>query len=111
MKFLARLLILAVVIFLVSKGGLLKVDSFLAALYGSVVLALVNAFLKPVLRFVAFPLTVATLGLFALVLNVLLFYLVVALVPGLHIVGFLQTVVAAFVVSVTTAVLTRIAGL
>ncbi|MBI5446297.1 MAG: phage holin family protein, partial [Deltaproteobacteria bacterium] len=99
------------VIFLVARGGLLKADSFVAALAGSVVLALVNAFVKPVLRFIALPLTIATLGLFALVLNVLLFYLVVTLVPGLETVGFVQTVVAAFVVSVTTAVVTKIAGL
>jgi putative membrane protein len=105
------MLLLAVVIFVVARGGLLKADSFVAALYGSVVLALVNAFVKPVLSFIALPITIATLGLFALVLNVLLFYLVVSFVPGLAIVGFVQTVAAAFIVSVATAVLTRIAGL
>lgn len=111
MKFLVRTLILVIVIFLVGKLGLLKADSFLAAATGGIVLALVNAFVKPIVRFIAFPLTLMTLGLFALVLNVVLFYGVVALVPGLHIVGFLQTVVAAFAVSITTAILGKIAGL
>ncbi len=107
MRFLARLLISALVLFGVaylSKGALLRVDTLTAAFYAAVVFAVVNAVVKPVVTLLAFPLTMMTLGLFSFVVNALFFYLVQALVPGFHTVGFLHTMVAAVVVSVATSV-------
>ena len=42
----------------------------------ALILALVNAYLKPILKLLALPITLVTLGLFALVLNALLLLLV-----------------------------------
>jgi putative membrane protein len=107
MKFLIRMLISALVLFGVaylSKGALLRVDTLTAAFYAAVVFAVVNAVIKPIVKLLAFPLTLMTLGLFSFVINALFFYLVQALVPGFHTVGFLQTMIAAVVVSVATSI-------
>jgi hypothetical protein len=44
-----------------------------------------------------------TLGLFALVVNALMIYLVAWIVPGVETTGFFQTIVAAIIISVVTA--------
>lgn len=42
----------------------------------AVILALINSYLKPILKLLSFPITLLTMGLFALVLNALLLLLV-----------------------------------
>ncbi len=54
------------------------------ALVAAVVFGLVNALLGPILRFFAFPLTILTLGLFAIVVNYALFAIAVWLAPNFH---------------------------
>ncbi len=106
MNFVLRMLVSAAAIFGVaylSGGWLLDVDSFTAALWAAAVLALLNAFVRPVLGFLSLPITVLTLGLFALVLNALMLYIVAWLVPGVEITGFFQTLIAAVLISVVSA--------
>ncbi len=103
MRFVLRMLVSAVVIFGVaylSGGWLLEVADFTAALWAALVLALVNAFVRPVAGLLSLPITILTLGLFALVLNALMIYLVAWVVPGVEVTGFLQTLLAALIISV-----------
>lgn len=72
------------------------------ALIASAVLGLVNVLVRPVLVFFTFPLTLMTLGLFLLVINGLMMYLVAYLVPGVVIVGFGTGFVAALLVSLAS---------
>lgn len=65
----------------------LTVTDVPTALVGAVVLALVNGILGPVLRFFSFPLKVLTLGLFALVVNAVLFGIAAYAVPGFDVDG------------------------
>jgi putative membrane protein len=51
-------------------------------------LGFVNAVLRPILLILTFPLTILTLGLFALVLNALMIMLVANLVKGFKLSGF-----------------------
>lgn len=108
MKFLLRMLVSAVAIFGVaylSGGWLLEVDSFWpAAVIAAVVLALVNAVIKPIVGLLSLPVTILTLGLFGLVINALMLYLVAFFVDGVHTTGFVQTVLAAIVISIVTSV-------
>ncbi len=50
-------------------------------------LGLLNAFVRPVLAFLAFPITVLTLGLFTFILNAIIFWLAAALVDGFRLRG------------------------
>lgn len=108
MKFLLRMLISAAAIFGVaylSNGWLLEVDAFWpSAVIAAVLLALVNAIVKPIVHLLSLPITILTLGLFSLVISALMLYLVAALVDGVNTTGFLQTVLAALVISVVTSV-------
>jgi putative membrane protein len=60
---------------------------------------LVNAFLGPIVRFLALPLTFLTLGFFSLIINALLFSLAAAFVKGFRINGCLSSFVGALVLS------------
>ena len=108
MKFVIRLLITALVIFGVaylSGGWLLSVENFVAAFWAALVLAIVNAVVRPVVGLLSLPITLLTFGLFALVLNAFMIYLVAWVVPGVATNGFFPTLLAAIVISISTAVL------
>ncbi|MET4695675.1 phage holin family protein [Endozoicomonas lisbonensis] len=69
-------------------GQLLKgvdVKSYGYAVLVALVLTLVNLLIRPVLIILTFPITVLTLGLFALILNSLLIYIVSLLMDGFYI--------------------------
>lgn len=108
MKFLLRMLISAAAIFGVaylSGGWLLEVESFWpAAVVAALVLALVNAIVKPVVKLLSLPVTILTLGLFSLVINAAMLYLVAWVVDGVHTTGFLPTVIAAALIAIVSSV-------
>ncbi len=108
MKFVIRLLISAAVIFGVaylSGGWLLSVEDFMAAFWAALVLSVVNAVVRPIVGLLSLPITMLTFGLFALVLNALMIYLVAWVVPGVGTTGFFPTLLAAIIISISTAVL------
>lgn len=65
-----------------------KVENFFVALVTAVVIGIVNAVLRPILLILTLPVTVMTLGLFALVINALLILLVSSIVPGFSVANF-----------------------
>lgn len=108
MKFVLRMLISAAAIFGVaylSDGWLLQVEQFWpTAVIAALLLALVNAVIKPIVHILSLPVTILTLGLFALVINALMLYLVAGLLDGVNTTGFVQTVLAAVIISIATSV-------
>lgn len=77
-----------------------SVDSFFTALVAAVFLGIVNTVIKPFLHIIAFPITLITLGLFALVINALLVLLVARIVPGFQVDGFFTAVLFSIVLSI-----------
>jgi len=59
-----------------------SVSGFWIAILVAFLLGFVNTYLKPFLVLISLPITILTLGLFLLVLNVLMVYLVDWIVPG-----------------------------
>jgi putative membrane protein len=89
----------------VSEGALLgPMDFWPTAVIAALVLALVNAVIKPIVSLLALPVTILTLGLFSLVINAAMLYLAAAVVPGFDTVGFWQTVLAALIIAVVTSI-------
>jgi putative membrane protein len=82
--------------------GITLQGGFVTALIVAVVLGFLNAFLKPILTLLTIPITVVTLGLFLIVLNVLMVYLTDRLVPGFRVSGFVAALLFSLVVSVVT---------
>lgn len=66
---------------------------------------LLNTFLRPIISFLALPVTVLTLGLFTLVINGLVFALAAWFVPGFAVAGFGSALGGALVFSVVSFIL------
>ena len=76
------------------------------ALLAGLVLALINAVVRPVLKVVTLPLTLLTLGLFLFVLNAFCLWLTSAIVPGFDVEGFRAAFLGALLISVVSWALT-----
>jgi putative membrane protein len=87
---------------------LVSADGAMAALAAAFVLGLVNAVVRPLFVLLTLPVTVATLGVFLLVINGLLLWLVSAVVPGFHVNGFLGAVAGSVLVSAVSWILMRV---
>lgn len=83
--FLGRVAINAVALFIISYFNWgLKIDTVVTTLIAALVLGLLNAIVRPILGFLSLPITILTLGLFSLVLNAFMFWLMAKLVPGIQ---------------------------
>ena len=87
--FLVHLILTAALLLLVSNlvSGV-HVQGWDSALVGAMVLGFVNAVVRPLMVLLTLPFTILTFGLFLLVVNALMLWLVAALVPGTHLQGF-----------------------
>lgn len=104
-----RWILNAFALFLVMKlvPGI-RIDQFSALLVGTLVLGLLNAFLRPIIILLTLPVTLLTLGLFTLVVNGFIFYLAAHLVAGFRVAGFGTAFVAALVFSLFSFILNLI---
>ena len=66
----------------------LRFDNTLALLVSALLLGLANAVIKPLIVALTFPLTMLSFGLFLLVINALMLWLVAKLVSGFRLDGF-----------------------
>lgn len=89
LAFLAHLVLTAALLLIVAKfvSGV-EVSGWGPAILAALVLGVVNAVVRPVMVFLTFPITFITFGLFLLVINALMLWLVAALVPGVRVKGF-----------------------
>jgi putative membrane protein len=88
----------------------IHIDQFEHLLLATLVIGLLNVFLRPVIILLTLPVTVMTLGLFTLVINGLIFYMAAHLVPGFHVTGFGAAFLAAFFFSLFSFVLNMLFG-
>ena len=84
-------------------------DSFIVESLGSgfaavLLLAVVNTVVSPILKFLALPITIITLGLFSLVINGAMLYLVSALIDGFEITSFFTAFFASIFISIFTSI-------
>lgn len=106
MGIIVRLLISALAVF---AGAYIlpgvHVRNFTTAIIVAIILALLNAFLKPVLVILTIPVTIVTLGLFLLVINAVIILLCAKLVDGFRVDGFWYAMLFSVVLSLINAVL------
>ncbi|KRO16747.1 phage holin family protein [Lacticaseibacillus saniviri] len=86
--------------------GQLMVASLGTALAGAIVLGILNGLVRPILKFLSFPITILTFGLFLLVINALMLNLMTWFVPGIAFSSFGSSVILAIVISVINALFT-----
>ncbi len=90
--------------------GEIVVGDYVAAAVFALVLALLNAFVRPIIALLALPITCLTLGLFHFVINAALFALAATLVPGVMVHGFLAALLGALIVSALGLVTSLVAA-
>ena len=109
MKLLVRILVTSMLVMFIAylmKG--VTVDGFEAALIVSVVLGLLNIFVKPVLILFTLPVTLFTLGLFLLVINATIILLCDNLVDGFNIDSFWTALLFSIVLSISESIVFKL---
>lgn len=113
MRLLLRWLILAAAIWLttVILPGMELTGSIWNVLIVALVFGLINAVIRPIVKLLTLPITILTLGLFALVINALMLWLTAVLLPGLNLTGgFFQNFLTVLLGSILISIISSILG-
>ena len=106
MNFLLRIVVTAVVAFALSSvlPGI-HIDTFWTAIVLSLVLAVLNFLLKPILIILTLPITILTFGFFLFIINALIVLLASKFVNGFHVDGFGWALLFSLLLSLLTSIL------
>jgi putative membrane protein len=85
----------------------IEIQNFTEAVFFAVVLSAVNALVRPVLVLLTLPITILTLGLFTLVINIFTFWLASELSYGVDIATFSAAFWGGFILWVTGFITNR----
>lgn len=85
--------------------GVQLAGGFTDVLWVALVFGLVNAFIKPLIKLLAFPIVFLTLGLFTLVINAGLLLLTDRLTEAFQVDGFGTAFIGALIISVVSTIL------
>ena len=101
-----RFVITGVAVFLASHiiPGI-RVDTVGAGIAAALVLALLNAIVRPVLYVLAIPFIVLTLGVFVIIINAVLLQFTDWLIDGFEVLGFWAGFWGALVISIVSSIL------
>jgi len=83
-------------------------DSFVVLLISATILSIINAVIRPVVVIFSLPAYIFTLGLFSIVVNALMLYLVDLLYAPFEVSGLVAAILAGIVVGLVNYILTRI---
>ncbi|HEV3181434.1 MAG TPA: phage holin family protein [Steroidobacteraceae bacterium] len=102
MGFLLRAVITAIGLWLATQwvAGV-HVDSVGTLILAGLLLGVVNAIVRPIAFILTLPITILTLGLFLLVLNAAMVWLVAAILPGFHAPWFMPAFLTSIIVWLT----------
>ncbi len=75
-----------------------------SVILAAILLAVVNAIVRPIAFVMTMPITIITLGLFLLVINAAMFGLVAAMLDNFTVAGFWSAVLGALIVSITSTI-------
>jgi len=107
MRFISHILVNAFLLWIVAQlvPGIHFDGSIGALLLLGLIFGIVNAIIKPILLLLTPPLTIMTLGLFALVINALMLLLTSALSASYSVDGFFPALLGSIVISILSTVL------
>lgn len=110
-KFITKTLISSVAVLIASYmlAGI-NVPNAQTALLVALVLGLLNTFIRPVLIILTIPITIFTLGLFLLVINILIVKWVATLVPGFRVDDWWAALWFSIIVSIFTSLIEGFIG-
>ena len=104
MNIIIRVLINAAALWVAARfiDGITLSDRPLRILLVAVIFGLVNAFVRPVVKILTFPITLVTLGLFILIINAAMLQLTDWLSTDINVVGFWPSVWGGIVISLVS---------
>lgn len=111
MRWLLHWIVNAAVLLLVShfvEG--FQISGLGSAMFAVIIIGIVNATLGLFLKFMTFPLSLLTFGLFIFVIDALVLWLSSNLVPGFRITGFKPAFIAALVLALIQILLSSLGG-
>lgn len=85
----------------------IAIDSWQTMFIAAIILMVINTFIRPVILFFTFPLTLISLGLFVFVVNTFTYWLTSLVIGGFSIDGFLPALIGALITTVLTTVFIR----
>ncbi|OON60037.1 hypothetical protein B0920_22500 [Massilia sp. KIM] len=77
-----------------------SVSNFTTAIIAALILGLVNTLIRPLLVLLTLPVTLVSMGLFILVINAFLFWMVAYFIEGFEVDGFWSAFLAAILYSI-----------
>ncbi len=86
----------------------ITIDNFYEGVVFALILTAVNSILRPILLLLTLPITVLTLGLFTLVVNIFTFWFASELSYGVHVESFSAAFWGAFIVWITSFFVNRL---
>ncbi len=100
-------LVTAVSLLIISRLPVgVEIASLSKALISAIVFGILNALVRPIIAFLTFPITFLTFGLFAIVINAIIFGLAAWLVPGFQLRwGFWSALLGAILLGVINSVI------
>jgi putative membrane protein len=87
-------------------GSILYDDKLRVLVVAALIFSLVNAVIRPIIVILSLPAIVVTLGLFTLVINAFMLYLVAVIYPAFHLRSFWTAVIATVIIWVVNYLLT-----
>ena len=85
-----------------------NIDSVQTAMIVALVFALLNAIVRPILVLLTIPITLITLGLFLLIINIIIVMLTDSLIAGFEVRGWLSALLFSLIVSSVSSLLHKI---
>ena len=85
-----------------------RIDTFTTALVFVMALGLLNAIVKPILVILTLPITIVTLGIFLIIINVLMVILAGKWVNGIYIDGFWWALIFGLLLSIISSAVSGI---
>ena len=102
-----RWLILMVAIIIASyllEG--IRVSGFFSAFFAAAMLGILNAFFRPIIFILTFPINIMTLGLFTFVINAIMLMMASGVISGFEVSGFWSAVFGSLLISIVSWILT-----
>lgn len=76
--------------------------------FAGAILGIVNSFVRPIIKLLAFPVIILTLGLFAIIINIAMLYFAASLIPSLVISNLWAAFWAVLIISIVNSLVTHI---
>ncbi len=110
-RFIGKILVTAVAALIAARlvHGV-SIDNSITAILLALVLALLNGFIKPLLVIFTIPITILTLGLFLLIINIVIIKWAADIVPGFHVDGNWPALWFSILLSIVTYLIEKIIG-